>query len=457
MKTVKPQPLLQFQTGLTRNPALTYAAAAMVDNNSLSRRARWAGGEPIVSQLMARTVANPKMVSLAAGFVDYDTLPIEPTQTALDIIWSDEELARVALQYGTTAGYAPLREAVLEHMLAADECTAAEMNVSLDQVVITSGSNQMLFLVSDTIADPGDIILCGMPSYYVMLGLLGNLGIRPVGVETDRHGIIPQALDEQFDRLRRENLLDRVKAVYVTPYYDNPTGVTITHQRRGELVETVKRQTTKRQTTGNRIYILEDAAYRELRYRGEDIAGMRSFDPEGNTVIYTSTFSKSFSPGIRTGWGVLPPRLVDSVLAQKGNIDFGSPNLNQVLMAVAMREGLFQRHLATMRDGYRVKLDAMLAAADEFLAPIEGVSWLKPEGGLYLWLELPETVDTGLDGLLFDRAVKEGVLYVPGEFCYPQEPNPPKKNMLRLSFGIQSRRSIHRGMESLARAIRGSL
>jgi 2-aminoadipate transaminase len=440
------------RTDLTYSLELTYAGDQMSRNKNLSKRAHWAGNEPIVSQLMAKTVANPHLISLAAGFVDYDTLPVKPTQDALNIIWSDEELTRVALQYGTTVGYPPLRQAVLDRMLAADGCSAAEMNLSLDQVVITAGSNQMLFLVSDTIADPGDIVICGMPSYYVVLGLFRNLGIRPIGIETDKDGLIPQAIDEELSRLQREDSLDRVKAVYLTSYYDNPTGMSMSHQRRGELVEMAKRW-SNRQT----IYVLEDAAYRELRYRGEDIASMRSFDPEGDTVIHTSTFSKSFSPGIRVGWGILPPRLVGPVLAQKGNIDFGSPNFNQVLMATALEEGIFQRHLETVLNGYGRKLDAILDAADEFLAPIDGINWLRPSGGLYLWLELPEAIDTGMDGPLFARAVEEGVLYVPGEFCCPSEPSPPKKNMLRLSFGIQSRESIHQGMESLGRAIRKTL
>ncbi|MEE9603624.1 MAG: PLP-dependent aminotransferase family protein [Thermoguttaceae bacterium] len=422
------------------------------DNRGFSQRARWAGAEPIISQLMAKTVANPHLISLAAGFVDYDTLPIEPTRAALDVVWSDVNLSRAALQYGTTIGYPPLRQAVLDRMLEADGASAGELNVSVEQVVITPGSNQMLFLVSDTIADPGDIIVCGMPSYFVLLGMLRNLGIRATGVQTDQHGVIPQALDEEFSRLQKDGQLDRVRAIYLTDYYDNPSGVSIPGSRRGELVEIAKRWSRRQ-----RIYIIEDTAYRELRYYGEDIAGIRSFDPEGHTVIHTGTFSKSFSPGIRVGWGILPPKLVDAVLAQKGNIDFGSPNFTQVLMATVLEGGLFELHLETMRGGYRRKLDTMLDAADEFLAPIGGVNWVRPTGGLYLWLELPETVETGTSSPLFDRAIEEGVLYVPGEFCYPHDGRAAGKkagkNTLRLSFGIQSCQGIRRGMESLGRAI----
>ncbi len=419
--------------------------------DGLSRRAGWAGGEPIANVLMARTLAQPELVSLAAGFVDPETLPVEPTRRAFEAIWSDPARARAALQYGTTIGHLPLREAVLDRMLQADEKTESELNVSVEQVVVTAGSNQLLYLVSDTLLDPGDIVICGAPSYFVYQGTLTNLGVRTVGVEIDNHGLIPEAIEKTLARLERDGELGRVKAIYATTYYDNPSGVSVPAGRRAAMIELAKRWSRE-----NKIYLIEDAAYRELRYYGDDTASLRSFDPEGETVIHAGTFSKSFSPGIRVGWGVLPPRLVKPVLAMKGNIDFGSPHMNQTLMATVLEMGLFDPHVERLRDSYRTKLDATLGAADELLAPIDGVQWVRPTGGLYVWLRLPETIDTGLSGSLFGRAVDEGVLYVPGEYCYPETPR-PSTNMIRLSFGIQSCESIYRGIEALARAIRGVL
>ena len=154
----------------------------MPDEHGLSRRARWAGGEPIANLLMAQTLANPDLVSLAAGFVDHETLPVDPTRKALDRLWSDPQLSRAALQYGTTIGYPALRDAILQRMLTADRSTATELNLSAEQVVITAGSNQMLYLVCDTLLDPGDLIICAAPSYFVLLGTLANLGVRAVGV-----------------------------------------------------------------------------------------------------------------------------------------------------------------------------------------------------------------------------------------------------------------------------------
>jgi len=415
----------------------------------LSQRADWAGGEPIANLLMAKALANPELVSLAAGFVDQQTLPVEPTRRAMEAICSDVGRAQAALQYGTTIGYPLLREAILQRMSQADGRCGQNLTASVEQVVLTAGSNQLLFLLGDTLLDPGDLVICGAPSYFVLVGTLGSLGTAAVGVEIDQHGVIPEAVEAELARLEAAGELGRVKAIYVTTYYDNPSGVTISAERRAALVEIAQRWSRKA-----KIYVIEDAAYRELRYYGEDIASMRSLDPQGETVIHAGTFSKSFSPGIRVGWGILPPKLVSPVLAQKGHVDFGSPNFNQHLMATVLELDLFDQHLERLRDGYRKKIDATLAAAAEFLGGIDAVEWVRPTGGLYVWLRLPESIDTGLDGPLFDRAVQQGVLYVPGEYCYPTAGRPPMKNMLRLSFGIPSCEDIRRGVETLACAIR---
>jgi len=415
----------------------------------LSRRAQWAGGETIASALMARTLGQPELVSLAAGFVDHESLPVDSVRQALETVWADPDCARASLQYGTTAGYPPLREAILDRTLAADREIPRDTPPSLDQVVITAGSNQLLYLVSDALLDPGDVVLCGAPSYFVYLGTLMNLGARAVGVEVDKFGMIPEAIEQQFEQLQHAGELSRVKAIYLTTYFDNPTGITVSGRRRGQILEVAKRW-----SRCNRIYILEDIAYRELRYYGHEVPSLLAFDSEGDTVIQAGTFSKSFSPGVRVGWGILPPALVEPVLAAKGNFDFGSPNFNQVLMAGILQQGLFQDHVKRLRAAYRKKLDAMLAACDEFLGTIDGIEWVRPAGGLYLWLCLPDRLDTGLDGPLFGQAVAEGVLYVPGMYCFPALKHGIPRHMLRLSFGIPSCENIRRGIAALARAVK---
>ncbi len=398
---------------------------------------------------MHLALVHPQLVSLAAGFVDQQTLPVEPTRTAVEAILSDPRRAQAALQYGTTPGYPRLRAMLLERLLAADRHVAGERKLSSDQVVVTAGSNQMLHLLCDTLLSPGDIVLCAAPSYFVFLGMLGNLGTRSLGVQIDADGMVPESLEDALRQCAKRGELNRVKAIYVTSYFDNPSSVTLSAERRARIVEIAKRWSAR----AGRIFVIEDAAYRELRYSGEDLPSMRSFDPEGDTVIVAETFSKSFSPGIRVGWGILPVDLVEPVCNQKGNIDFGSPNFSQHLMATILELGLFEPHVERLNANYRQKLAAMLAAADELLAPLPGVSWRCPTGGLYVWLTLPEGLDAGPNGPLFQCALDEGVLYVPGEYCHPTEGEPVRKNTIRLSFGVQDAAGIRRGVELLSKAI----
>lgn len=417
-----------------------------------SQRARWAGGQPI-SELMHQALAHPQLISLAAGFVDQQSLPVEATRQALEALLSEPLEARSALQYGTTPGFAPLRERLLADLLSADRQTPAEARLSADQVVLTAGSNELLHLVTDTLCDPGDVVLCTAPTYFVYSGILKNLGVRSFGVASDGEGLVPEALDECLSRLDAAGLLARVKALYIVSYFDNPRGISLTEERRGPIVDLVRRYSRQ---AGHPIYIIDDMAYRELRYEGDDPPSLRRYDEAGDTVIATHTFSKSFSPGLRVGYGVMPRQVLAAVCEQKGNINFGSPNFNQHLIAKVLEAGLWEPHVERLRAAYRPKLAAMLSAAEEYFAPIEGVRWVRPHGGLYVWVELPEGIDAGPNRRqkLFERAIAEGVLYVPGEFCFPAEGVEPRPGTMRLSFGVQSCERIRHGVAALARAIR---
>jgi 2-aminoadipate transaminase len=397
---------------------------------------------------MQLALARPELVSLAAGFVDQESLPVEETHAAVDGLLSDPVLARSALQYGTNAGWLPLRLAVLDRFLSSDGPGEAPAP-AIEQVVMTAGSNQLLHLVGEVLLDPGDIVLCGAPTYFVYLGLLAGLGARAVGVAIDDEGIIPEALDDELRRRHAGGELARIKAVYVTSYFDNPSTVSLSLARRAAIVEIAKRWSSQTQ-----IYVIDDSAYRDLRYGGPDLPSLRSFDAEGDTVIVAETFSKSYSPGIRVGWGILPPALVEVVCSQKANIDFGSPHFNQLLMSKVIEQDLFLPHVERIRAEYRTKLQAMLAAMQEFLQPIAGAQWSRPDGGLYVWLRLPEGMDAGPNGQLMAHALEEGMLYVPGEFCYPPEGQAVRRDRIRLSFGVQDVESIRRGIAALARAIR---
>jgi 2-aminoadipate transaminase len=402
---------------------------------------------PPISDLMARALANPELISLAAGFVDQQTLPVEPTRQAVDALLRDRPSALDALQYGTTPGDPVLRTWLLEELVQRD-LQGDRGSLELDQVVITAGSNQLLHLLCVALLQPGDIVLCASPTYLVFMGTALSVGARTVGVAVDRHGIIPEALNEALLMLQRQGELPRVKAIYLVPYFDNPCGLTMSVARREAIVELAKRWSLE-----HPIYVISDDAYRELHYDTPDVPGLRAFDETGETVIVTGTFSKSFSPGIRIGWGVLPKSVVAPVCNHKGNIDFGSPNFNQQLMRRVLEMGLYEPHIDAIRREYRQKLHAMLEAADRYLAPISGTSWIPPTGGLYLWLELPPDIPTGPSGPLLDLAIRKGMFYVPVQFCFPEEGEPVRENTIRLSFGAASCSGIRQGVRLLAESI----
>jgi 2-aminoadipate transaminase len=397
---------------------------------------------------MARALENPQLISLAAGFVDQQTLPVGIVRKVITQILSDEEAARQALQYGTTLGDPELRELILANCLQLDGLEREQSPVSVDQVVLTAGSNQLLHLVAETLLDPGDIVICTSPSYFVFLGILKQLGVRTMGVAVDQQGMLPDSLEELLEQLQQQGELARVRLLYLVPYYDNPAGITMSRQRGDEILEIIQRWSEKQ-----RIHLLVDEAYRQLRLDGDDVPSLWTRPGAAETVIMAGTFSKSFSPGIRVGWGILPDELIEPLLDQKGNLDFGSPNINQQIMREVLQSGDLQQHLQQLTAGYRVKRDAMLAAADRYLAPLGQLSWCAPAGGLYLWLELPPDVNSGPEGELFEAALDEGMLYVPGQYCFPAEGEGVRYNTIRLSFGVQSADRIELGMQSLSVAL----
>jgi len=423
----------------------------MPNQSRLSQRARWAAGQPI-SYLMREALARPELISLAAGFVDQATLPVDATREAIEYVLSEPAHGRAALQYCSTMGDPVLRELLLARMQAADNIRASMDNRSVDQVILTAGSNELLYLTSITLLDPGDIVLCAAPSYFVYLGGLTNLGVRSVGVAVDEEGIVPEALETALERSKADGELRKVKAIYVTSYFDNPSSITMSAARRAQLVEIAKRWSRDH----HKIYIIEDSAYRDLRYYGDDIPSIASVDEEGDTVVHTGSFSKCYCPGLRVGWGVLPKDLVDPICNQKGNINFGAPHFSQKVIAAVFQLGLYEPHIETLRNGYREKLGAMLKAADEHFADFPSVSWLTATGGLYVWMKVAG-VDTGAEGPLFKRALAEGMLYVPGIHCFPQDGEPARHDMIRLSFGVQPAERIRQGMGALAVAVRETL
>jgi 2-aminoadipate transaminase len=414
----------------------------------LSQRWQWGSKQPI-SFLMEQAVQNPQVISLAAGLVDQSTLPDSEVRSACANLLADGTLARQALQYGTTQGAERLRKQLIRHLAALEGCPIDQLGISTDQLVLTTGSQQLLSLVGEVLLDPGDVALVAAPTYFAYLGTLNGLGARSMPVSADADGMCPDALEAELEKLAITGELHRVKLIYIVSYYENPSGVSLSAARRERIVE-IARHWSREQ----RIFVLEDAAYRELRYDGPELKSVWSFDSARETVILAQTFSKSFSPGMRVGFGVVPRDLVAPLCDRKGNEDFGSANFNQHLLATVFEQDLYAPHVQLLRKTYSAKRDAMLAAADRNFAKLAGVTWVHPHGGLYVWMSLPASITTGFESPLFRRAVEvEEVMYVPGEVCYagPTEKRP--HNQMRLSYGTQTLAGIDEGMKRLARAV----
>jgi 2-aminoadipate transaminase len=418
---------------------------------AFSSKARRTREQPI-NTLIAQAMANPTLINFAAGLVDSHMLPLEAGREMAQSIFADTVRGRAAMQYEQTLGFAELRRSALRHIESLENKPATEMGLTPADLVITTGSQQALYIIGDVLIDPGDIVIAGNPSYFVYTGTLQSLGAKVLTVPMDEHGMDVEAVDRLLARLEREDKLHRVRFIYCTSYFDNPTGLTLSVERRPRLLEIVRKY-----STSHRILILEDAAYRELRYDGPALPSIKSFDRENRYTIVACTFSKPFAPGIKTGYSAAPPDLMRAVLDQKGNHDFGSSSLCQHLAAEALRSGKYLQQVERLKAGYSRKLYTMLDALQRYMPEADGLHWTHPTGGLYVWLTLPQTIDTSRDGM-FDDAVAAGVLYVPGNYCFqPDESGHVPTNHLRLCFGNVTPESVEPGIEKLAGVVKRQL
>jgi 2-aminoadipate transaminase len=419
---------------------------------ALSAKALRTADSPINS-LIAAKLANPDLVNFAAGLVDEETLPVQEVARITGRIFGEARRGQRALQYGTTIGLRPLREALVAHLEHLDGRNVGDLGLSADDVLVSTGSQQALFLIADVLLDPRDIVITANPSYFVFTGALQSMGAKVLAAPMDDDGMDVDAVERLIVDVERRGELPRLKFIYCTSFFDNPTGLSLSTPRRKRLVEIVRRF-----STDHRILILEDAAYRELRYDGESLPSIKSFDPDNRFTIITQTFSKPFAPGVKLGYTAMPPDLLDQVLRQKGNHDFGSSNLCQEIALETMSDGSYVLHLEVLKAEYRRKRDATLAALAAHLKESRELHWTHPNGGLYVWLTLPPNVDTSREGKLFERCVKHGVLYVPGAYSFhPDERGRTPNHHMRLCFGQVRMEEIAPGIERLAGAIREAM
>lgn len=404
---------------------------------------------PVISTLMQEALADPALISLAAGFVDQDSLPNEATAAAVAAVLADPIEGKRALQYGTTAGDIALRAGLLRLLEENEGVAPGAFERLLPRVVVTQGSQQLLYLVAEALLDPGDIVLVESPTYFVFLGVLETQGARAVGVPVDEGGLRLDALEATLADLEGRGELDRVKLIYTISEHSNPSGLSLAEDRRGPLVELAERWSKRR-----KIYILEDAAYRGLSYGdAPESPSVWGRDAGHDTVILARTFSKTYSPGMKTGFGVLPEPLVRPVLDLKGYHDFGSSNFQQMVLERLLADGGYARQMARLKEIYRRKRDAMIAALEEHFDGVEGASWTRPAGGLFVWFTAPEGLDLGPRGPVWPRCRERGVLYVPGQYAFAAEPTPPPTNHARLCFGVPDEDDLVEGVKRLAAAV----
>ena len=404
---------------------------------------------PPISWLMKAALVRPKLISLAVGFTDNTTLPVEASRRLLNQILRSPKTGRPALQYGTTAGEEKLRRLTVSHLQKLDGANSRVY--SPERVIITGGSQQLLYMTLEALCDEGDLVLVEDPTYFVFLGILQSRGLRARGVRLERDGLDLAHLEKVLTQLQKSGELCRVKALYLVTYFQNPTGATTTLAKKRAALALLKKF---ERAAGHPIYLLEDAAYRELRLdHGADVPTSLTLPGARDRVIYAGTYSKPFATGVRVGFGILPEPLFTAVLRIKGNHDFGTANLLQHLLARALADGTYDEQVAKARHNYARKARVMkLALAKHFPASVE--IW-EASGGLYFWARLPKKISAGVNSKIFQAALKHDVLYVPGELCYADDSVRPKPaNEMRLSFGNASTADIREGIRRLGAVLR---
>jgi len=382
-------------------------------------------GSSIIRELLKWT-EQPDVISFAGGLPAPDVFPVEEVTAAC------EKVLRVygskALQYGTTEGYLPLREMIARHT------ARYGIKVTPDNILITSGSQQALDLLGRIFINRGDRILVESPTYLGALQAWNAYGAEYVAVPADEHGMVTDELEGA--------LRSGPKFIYVLPNFQNPTGVTLSLERRYKLVELADRYG---------VPIVEDDPYGQLRYEGEHLPSVVMLDNQfrgesevcyrGN-VIYLSTFSKILAPGIRLAWVIAPPEVIRKLVLAKQGADLHSATFNQLVTFEVSHGGFLDRHIKLIRQVYGERKDIMLGAMDAYF-PSE-VQWTHPEGGLFLWGTLPAYLDTGE---LIKEAAARKVAFVPGE---PFHPRGGGKNTMRLNFSNATPENIREGIFRLA-------
>lgn len=379
----------------------------------------------VIRELLKLT-QKPEIISFAGGLPAPSTFPIEELKQISNEVLDEDGDA--ALQYGATEGDNKLRE------ILTDRYRKQGLNITTDNLVILTSSQQGLDLAGKIFLNRGDKFICGLPSYLGGLGAFSSYGGIPVGIKFDKYGMRSDLLEETLAKMLKEG--DRPKFIYVIPDFQNPAGITMPEFRRLEIIAIAKKYN---------ILIIEDSPYRELRFEGEAQKMMYELD-NSEQVITLGTFSKIFVPGFRIGWVIAHEAIIDKFVKAKQSTDLCTSPFVQKIAAKYLEEGLFDKNLKNIIEMYHRKRDVMLTAFEEFMP--KGVSWTKPEGGLFLFLTLPEDMDAED---LFEIAIKKNVAFVLGSVFHCDGSG---KNTMRINFSFVDEEHNRIGVQRLAESIK---
>jgi len=367
------------------------------------------------------------VISLAGGLPDPQTFPVEDIKKITEEVI--EKNAASVLQYSATAGISEFRRELVNLSRL-----RGITNITENNVIVTVGSQEALYMIFNLLVDPGDVVIVEKPTYLAALNVLRTR--RPIfyGVDLEEDGMNLEQLEEVLKKIKAEGR--RIKLLYTIPTAQNPAGVTMSLDKRKRLLELASKYD---------FLIVEDDAYGFLTFQQDNIPAIKSLDRE-NRVIYTGTFSKIFSPGLRLGWVVAEEEFITELELFKQNVGLHTPTLTQAIAAEAIKRGVIQANLPKIRRIYMEKRDIMLQAIEENFGNI--AKWTKPLGGMFVFMWVNEKIDTAL---MLEKALQRGVAYVPGASFYYDGSG---KNTMRLNYSYPTKDQILRGIKILSQVVR---
>ena len=380
--------------------------------------------KPSAIREILKNSSDPSVIPLSAGNPAPDAFPYDAVrQISQDLL---QNTPIDALQYGVTEGYAPLRQHLLGYMQKKHHVGSEN-----DDILITSGAQQVMDLLTKTLLNEGDTVLCEAPSFIGSLNTFRSYRAKLVGIPMEEDGIDTQKLEEALNREKN------VKYLYTIPNFQNPSGITMSLEKRKKVYELCR---------DHNVIVLEDNPYGDLRFAGEDLPSIKSFDTEG-VVVYAGSFSKVVSPGMRVGYAIGPKAVLQKMVVCKQGEDVHSNMWAQIVCHRIMTQYDYEAHLRRLREIYRRKSSVLLEAMEQYFKPV-GITWSKFEGGLFAWCTLPE----GVDMLEFVKAAMERkACVVPGTAFLTDETQPC--NAFRINFSTPTDEQLQEGIRILAETL----